>query len=209
MKAFSLFATMLLCGSMSAAQEPMKTPGPGGPPPAGMGEGQRRMRTVPDRITIPDGTRIPDGGEMRMRRGGMPGGGKWWKNSEIVQKLGLTDAQTQQMERIFQDYRLKLIDQHATLQKEELQMEPLVESDSPDEAKIVAQIDRVANARASLEKSNALMMLGIRKVMSAEQWKKLQELTPPPSMTPRAAPPAPGMDGQMMRRRAPGGELDE
>ncbi|HUR36862.1 MAG TPA: periplasmic heavy metal sensor [Terriglobales bacterium] len=202
MKAFSLMATMLLFGAMSVAQQPMKTPGPGGPPPPGMGQGQPRMRTVPDTRMVPDG-------EMRMRRGGMPGGGKWWKNSDMVQAVGLSDDQVTRMEKIFQDYRLKLIDQHAALQKEELQMEPLIESDSPDEAKIVAQIDRVANARASLEKSNALMMLGIRKVMSAEQWKKLQELTPPPPPTPRAAPPAPGEGEMRMKRRMPGGELDE
>ena len=145
----------------------------------------------------------PEGGEMRPH-GPMPGGGKWWKNSAMVQKVGLSEDQVQRMEKIFQDYRLKLIDQHAALQKEEVGMEPLIEADQPDEAKIVAQIDRVANARAALEKSNALMMLGIRKVMTVEQWKKLQELTPPP---PPPLPPPMGGEGQM-KRRGPGGELE-
>jgi periplasmic protein CpxP/Spy len=67
------------------------------------------------------------------------------------------------MEKIFQTHRMALIDLHAALQKEELQLEPLIESDQPDEAKVSAQIDRVANARAALEKSNAMMFLGIRK----------------------------------------------
>lgn len=198
MKIVTLAMTTLVCAGMAVAQEQMKTPEPGGPPPgAGMGQAQPRMRA-------PMAERR--GQEMKMRRGGrFPGGGKWWKNSEMVKAVGLSDDQVQRMERIFQDYRLKLIDQHAALQKEEVQMEPLIESDSPDEAKITAQIDRIANARAALEKSNALMMVGIRKVMTVEQWKKLQELTPPPP--PPMAPPAPG-EG-MMKRRAPGGELDE
>lgn len=201
MKIVNLVGTVLLGAGMAAAQQQpqMKTPGPGGPPPGGMGQGQPRMRTpMADREQT----------EMRMRRP-FPGGGKWWKNSELVQQVGLSDDQVQRMEKIFQDYRLKLIDQHAALQKEEIQLEPLIESATPDEAQVSAQIDRIANARASLEKSNALMMLGIRKVMTTEQWKKLQELTPPPPPHPAMAPPAPGApEPQRMKRRMPGGELD-
>jgi Spy/CpxP family protein refolding chaperone len=53
-------------------------------------------------------------------------------------------------------------------------LEPLVENASPgDEAKILAQIDRVADARADLEKANARMLLAIREVLTPEQWSKL------------------------------------
>lgn len=193
MKATALLLSTVLLAGVGVAQQPMRTPGPGGPPEAHR-EGMPRMK-----MRQPG---LPEG-EMRMRRG-MPGGGKWWKNSDVVKAVGLSDDQVQRMEKIFQDYRLKLVDQHATLQKEELSMEPLIESDTPDEAKITAQIDRIAAARAALEKSNALMMLGIRKVMTAEQWKKLQEVTPPPPPPPMG-PPAPG-DGPMKRRA---GDLDE
>jgi hypothetical protein len=33
----------------------------------------------------------------------------------------------------------------------------------------------VAQARAELEKANARMLLGIRRVLNQDQWKKLQE----------------------------------
>ena len=39
--------------------------------------------------------------------------GKWWKNSDVVAKLQLSDAQIKQIEDTFLDYRLKLIDLHA------------------------------------------------------------------------------------------------
>ena len=51
-------------------------------------------------------------------------------------------------------------------------------ADQPDEGKIVGQIDRVAQARAELEKANARMLLAIRQVLTPEQWKKLQEEQP-------------------------------
>jgi Spy/CpxP family protein refolding chaperone len=124
------------------------------------------------------------GGPMQMHGQGMgpmgPGMGgpgmmgKWWKNSELVRRLGLTDAQVQQIENIFQERRLQLIDLHAALEKQEAILDPLVNADRPDEAKVTAQIDKVAQARANLEKANAQMLLGIRRVLTVEQWKQLQ-----------------------------------
>jgi len=100
--------------------------------------------------------------------------GKWWTRPEMAQKLGLTPDQTKKMEETFQQFRLKLIDLNAAVQKEEVIMEPLVESQQPDETKIVAQIEKLAQARAELEKANARMLLGIRRLLTQEQWNKLK-----------------------------------
>ena len=105
--------------------------------------------------------------------------GKWWTDPALVQRLGLSPDQQNRMDGIFQQSRLKLIDLNATLQKEEAIMEPLLEAEHPDEAKVVAQIDRIAQARAELEKANARMLLGFRGVLSQDQWKKLQDMRPP------------------------------
>jgi Spy/CpxP family protein refolding chaperone len=127
------------------------------------------------------------GGQMRgqgMRPGGPEMGpwpgmgrgpmGKWWTNSALVQKLGLNDTQTQKIEKIFQDHRMQLIDLRANVEKAEAVMQPLVEAEHPNEAQVTAQIDKIAQARANLEKSNAQMLLAIRQVLTADQWKQLQ-----------------------------------
>ena len=68
-------------------------------------------------------------------------------------------------------------------------MEPLVAAEQPDETKILTQIDRVAQARAELEKANARMLLGIRRTLTQDQWKKLQAENPRgPAPAPAAAP---------------------
>lgn len=108
---------------------------------------------------------------------GVPGG-RWWTRPEMAQKLGLTVDQTKKMDDTFQQYRLKLIDLNASVQREETIMEPLVAAEQPDEAKIVAQIDKVAQARAELEKANARMLLGIRRLLTPEQWNKLKAEPP-------------------------------
>ena len=108
---------------------------------------------------------------------GVPGG-RWWTRPEMAQKLGLSPDQTKKIDDTFQQYRLKLIDLDAAVRKEEVIMEPLVAAEQPDEAKIVAQIDKVAAARAELEKANARMLLGIRRLLTPEQWNKLKSEPP-------------------------------
>jgi Spy/CpxP family protein refolding chaperone len=97
--------------------------------------------------------------------------GRWWAMPRVVQRLGLTADQQKRMDEVFQQSRLKLIDLTAALDKEEAILEPLVEADQPDAPKIRTQIDRIAQARAELEKANANMLLGIRLILTPEQWK--------------------------------------
>jgi Spy/CpxP family protein refolding chaperone len=106
----------------------------------------------------------------------VPGGlaGRWWDSPQMAQKLGLTPEQQKKMDDVFQQNRLKLIDLTAALDKEEAIMEPLLSADVPDASKIRPQIDKVAQARAELEKANANMLLGIRLLLTPEQWKIVQ-----------------------------------
>jgi Spy/CpxP family protein refolding chaperone len=146
-----------LCGGSFARAQ-----GPSSPPdgPGGMG-----MHGAPWEAKRPPMERAFHGGP----------GGRWWDNPELAQKLALSTDQQKKMDDIFQQSRLKLIDANASLQKEEAILEPLISADQPEEPKVLAQIDRVAQARAELEKSNARMLLGLRRVLTPEQWKKLQE----------------------------------
>jgi periplasmic protein CpxP/Spy len=135
----------------------------------GMG-GQVSVMRRGDIVTATAGPGM--GMDMGMMRG--PGEGKWWKNPELAQKLSLSDDQVGKMEKIFQDHRLQLIDLHASLEKQEVLLEPMINAEHPDEQQTLAQIDKVAQARADLEKSNARMLFAIRNVLTPDQWKKLQ-----------------------------------
>jgi protein CpxP len=106
--------------------------------------------------------------------GPMGAQGRFWNNPRIVEKLKLTDVQRKEFDDIFLQHREKLIDLLASLQKAELALEPLVRDAQPNETKILAQIDKVAQARAELEKANAAFLLAIRGKLTPEQWKQLQ-----------------------------------
>jgi hypothetical protein len=92
-----------------------------------------------------------------------------------VERLKLSDDQRKQFDQILLQHRETLIDLHANLAKAELALEPLVRDDQPNESAILAQIDKVAQARAELEKANARYLLGLRSKLTPEQWKQVQE----------------------------------
>jgi Spy/CpxP family protein refolding chaperone len=136
----------------------------GGPPPMGPGQ---------------------NAGKMDQNRGGGWGGGMhsglrigppgiWWHNPDLIQKLNLSPDQQKRMDDILQQSRLQLIDLRANVEKQEVLMEPMLAANPPDTNKILAQIDHTAQARAELEKANAKMLLGIRNVLTPDQWTKLQ-----------------------------------
>lgn len=101
--------------------------------------------------------------------------GRWWNNPKVAEKLKLTDEQRKAMDEIFQHHREKLVDLHANVEKAEIAMEPLVKADQPNESAVLAQIDKVAQARAELEKANARFLFQLRAKLTPEQWKQVQE----------------------------------
>jgi Spy/CpxP family protein refolding chaperone len=148
----------LLLGTFALAQQP------DGPPPSpdrASGQPRKGFQHV---ITMDDAhTRL---------RIGPPG--IWWKNPDLVQKLSITPDQQKRMDDIFQQSRLQLIDLKAEVERQEVVLEPLLAANPPDTNKVLAQIDKAAQARAELEKANARMLLGIRTVLTPDQWTKLQ-----------------------------------
>lgn len=147
MKGRLILLAAMLVGALAFAQD-----GPPGPPPGG-----------------------PDGHRMMMRTPGGPGMmGGWWKNSEIAQQLNLTDQQKQQLEKTFTDYKLQLIDQRAAVEREETKLQPLMDADQIDKAKVSGQLDTLIAARTKLEKTSAMMHVSMREILTPEQWKQLQ-----------------------------------
>jgi periplasmic protein CpxP/Spy len=143
-----VLAGILMASGLAIAQ------GPGGP---GMGPGFAQHRPPMERAFGFDGSH-----------------GQFWNNPRIVAQLKLTDDQRKAMDGIMQDHRVKLIDLRANLEKAEVAMQPLMKADQPNETAILAAIDKIAQARAELEKANARFLLAIRGQLTADQWKQMQ-----------------------------------
>lgn len=125
--------------------------------------------------------------------------GQFWNNPQIVEKLQLTDEQRKGMDAILLSNRGQLNELRTSVQKAEHEMEPLMSADQPDETAVLAQIDKIAAARAELEKANARFLLAIRAKLTPDQWKQVQAFRDHPM--PRSQW---GHGGPNGRFRAPG-----
>lgn len=150
-KQISLMAAAILAALATAGAQGFGGPGGGGP-------GRMMNRPPMERVF----------GPMEM------GSRAWWNNQSMIDRLKLTDDQRKAMDAILLQHREKLIDLRANLEKSELAMQPLMAADTPNDAAITAQIDKVVQARADLERANARFLLAIRDKLTADQWKEIQ-----------------------------------
>ena len=102
--------------------------------------------------------------------------GKWWQNSEIAKKLQLNDGQISQLDQIFYEHKVKLIDYGAEMEKQDLKLQTLLDADVPNDGQVEAQVDQVLAARGKLEREFTLMNLDLRKVLSLDQWRQLKSV---------------------------------
>lgn len=148
---------MAIAGVLMAGAAVAQGPGGGGPGGGGPGGGFGEHRPPMERSFGAQGEH-----------------GRWWNNPKVAERLKLTDVQRKAMDDTLQQHRETLVDLRGTLEKAELELEPMMKQDQPNESQILAQIDKVAQARAELEKANARFLLAIRSKLTPEQWKQLQ-----------------------------------
>ncbi len=100
---------------------------------------------------------------------------KWWSSASGRAATGLTDAQSAEIERIFQSVLPELRAEKAELERQEQVLTRLLGTDSADEAVVIRTIDRVEAARSALAKTRTLMLYRMRRVLSPEQRVRLDD----------------------------------
>ena len=75
---------------------------------------------------------------------------KWWQNPACKTRVGLTDGQTAELERIFLSVREELRAEKSELERQESALSRLLADSTGDEAVVVRTIDRVEAARSAL-----------------------------------------------------------
>lgn len=184
-----LWATALVLGTTLAAAGSAAAQGRGGG--GGMGHGGGGMGPVPREAAPPFG-REPSGaapmasapaagpraeaGGSATRAGLQLGPvGRWWDDKSLAKSLKLRPDQKSRMDAIFEQNRPALLARYQSLQQAEFQMLEAARSPNPDEAALFAGIDRVAQARAELDKANTHMLLQLRKQMDPDQIERLEK----------------------------------
>jgi Spy/CpxP family protein refolding chaperone len=161
---------------------PPSGPGGGNPQPGGMNNAPGASPGMGNSADInrggpPPGSAPDQQGMVSSMRGGLQIGppGRWCDDTHFAKDLRLHPEQQKKMDDIFDQNRAALLRTYEGLQQEEQRMQALVNAPVLDENALFAQIDRVAQARAALEKANTHLMLQIRAEMTPDQIARMNQ----------------------------------
>lgn len=101
----------------------------------------------------------------------------WW-DSPVAKDLNLTDDQAKQIRAVVQEYRSKLIDQRAAVQKAEGEFEDQFNDEPFDQRRAGDSLERMVTAKGELTRSFSQMSLRLRAVLTADQYRELQKRRP-------------------------------
>ena len=101
-------------------------------------------------------------------------GFKWWQDETFRRELGLTADQRSRLEEIFQKSVPAFRKQKEALDRAQAEFDRLVEQG--DDASVMQQVIVVEAARAELNKGRTMMLLHMRRSLTADQWAKFTAL---------------------------------
>lgn len=99
----------------------------------------------------------------------------WWDNPVVVRDLNLTEQQTHKIRETVREFRGRLIDLRAAVNKADADLEDFVSEDQVDPRRVNEAIERLATSRGDLTRALAQMTLRMRQVLTQQQWHMLQE----------------------------------
>ena len=125
----------------------------------------------------------------------------WWE-SGLVRDLNLNEEQQRQIQATVREYRDKMIDLRAAVQKADALVEDLMNEEKPDTRRTNEAIEKLVSTRSELTRVFTQMGFRLRGVLTQEQWRELQRRRPRMDMSPGAGPGLrPGMRPMPRRLR--------
>lgn len=98
----------------------------------------------------------------------------WW-DQPIAKDVNLSESQQAQIKAAVREYRTKLIEQRAALEKAEVELQYLFDDDSVDPKRANQAIEDLANARLNLTRTFSQLFLKVRLILTPQQWHDLQK----------------------------------
>lgn len=123
-----------------------------------------------------------------------PGGFFAWWDSPVVRDLNLTNDQQSQIRATVREYRTRVIDARAAMEKSDGELEDILDAERVDQKKANDAVERLATARAEMTRVFSQMSVKLRGFLTAQQWQELQKRRPRPGHGPEMV--RPGMPGR-------------
>ena len=102
--------------------------------------------------------------------------GKWWEDQRLVDKIGLTEEQQEQISALVYESARRMIDLNADVKRSGLDLTEVVDRNEIDPAAVRKAFAAFQTARQKLDNERFEMLLAIRQVLTSEQWVKIKEI---------------------------------
>lgn len=100
--------------------------------------------------------------------------GKWWYNPQISKDLNLTEEETANLEQGFRESRRNFIDLKSNVEREQFELDNLLEDEKINEEAIKKQYQKVERERAKLSEERFNFIMKIRSIMGRERFQKMK-----------------------------------
>lgn len=100
--------------------------------------------------------------------------GKWWYSRHSSEQLNLSDEEKSKLDDKFFESRLKLVDLKGTVEKEQLQLDKLMESETMNEKAVMDQFKKLEAARSDLAAERFGFVMEVRKILGSERFQKMK-----------------------------------
>ena len=100
---------------------------------------------------------------------------KWWRSEEMRAEFGITDAQSVELERIFQSFVAALKSGMTDVDRYQKDVSKLMAESSASEVDVIQAINRLEAAKADLGRTRSLMLFRMYKVLTPEQRAKVKK----------------------------------
>ena len=102
--------------------------------------------------------------------------GKWWRNPGVSKRLKLTDEEKAQLDNKFLDSRRRMIKLKGKVEREQLELQSLIERNNLDEAAAKNQFKRLEKARGRLSDERFEFLMQSRKVLGNERFQEIKKM---------------------------------
>lgn len=102
--------------------------------------------------------------------------GKWWENQRVIDFVEITGEQQEQIGDLVYEHARRMIDLKADVEKAGLDLASVVSTREFDETAVRSLYAAFQAARHKLENERFEMLVAVRKVLTADQWQKMQDL---------------------------------
>ena len=103
-------------------------------------------------------------------------GGKWWRNPKVSKRLNLTEEEKSKLDKQYVKSRRKLIDLKRQVEREQFELENLIENESMDDDAVKAQFNKLEKARTKLSDERFNFLINTRKILGNERFQDVKRI---------------------------------